>query len=81
VAELIMKTTKPNQTTARTPTARPANPKTRDWFSERIPRIARAYKRGVDSGHGDLRWFGTDQARIMAAGSKFAKISRTNTAS
>jgi hypothetical protein len=35
----------------------------------------------VDSGHGDLRWFGADEARIMAAGSKFAKISRTNTAS
>lgn len=76
-----MKTTKSHQTAARTQAARQANPQTFDWFSERIPRIARAYKRGVDSGHGDLRWFGADQARIMAAGSKFAKVSRTNAAS
>jgi hypothetical protein len=57
---------------------RKSNSKTRDWFRERIPRIARAYKRGLDSGHGNLRWFGADQARIMAAGSKFAKISRAS---
>jgi hypothetical protein len=65
-----MKTIKPNQTVVRAQATRNANPKTRDWFSERLPRIARAYKRGVDSGHGELRWFGADQARIMAAGSK-----------
>jgi hypothetical protein len=75
-----MRTTKTNQIAGRAPTQRKFNSKTRDWFSERMPRIARAYKRGVDSGHGDLRWFGADQVRIMAAGSKFAKFSQTNAA-
>jgi hypothetical protein len=73
-----MKTTKPRQIVSRPQSPQTTNAKTPDWFSKRIPQIARAYKRGVDSGHGDLRWFGADQARIMAAGSKFAKVSRTN---
>jgi len=36
----------------------------------RLRSIARTYQRGVDSGHGSLRWFGTDEARILATASK-----------
>lgn len=73
-----MKTTKSHRIAERVQTQRKSNPKMHDWFSKRMPRIARAYRRGVDSGHGDLRWFGADEARIMAAGSKFAQISRAS---
>jgi hypothetical protein len=70
VAEIKMNPMKTNQTVARAQATRNANPKNRDWFSERLPRIARAYKRGVDSGHGELRWFGAEEARILATASK-----------
>ena len=39
----------------------------------RIHYIIRAYKRGIDSGHGDLRWFGADETTFSSRTSKHLK--------
>jgi hypothetical protein len=63
--------------TSRTAQAKPANQnrshRDQNPIGLRIHEIVRAYKHGVDSGHGDLRWFGSDETGFTSRTSERLK--------
>ena len=68
-----MKSRKTNRTAPAKPDNQNRSHRDQNPAGLRIHDIVRAYKRGVDSGHGDLRWFGADETGFLSRASNHIK--------